>query len=37
VLTLFGGVVTAALAGAAADEASLLRAMHGLADSEAVA
>jgi ribose transport system ATP-binding protein len=37
VLTLFGGVVTAELAGAAADEASLLRAMHGLAESEAVA
>src|SRR6476661_5844061 len=34
VLTLFGGVVTAELAGAAADEASLLRAMHGLAESE---
>ena len=38
VLTLFGGEVTAELAGAAADEASLLRAMHGLAaDAEAVA
>jgi ribose transport system ATP-binding protein len=34
VLTLFGGVVTAELAGAAADEASLLRAMHGLAESD---
>jgi hypothetical protein len=29
--------VTAELAGAASDEASLLRAMHGLADTEAVA
>jgi ribose transport system ATP-binding protein len=37
VLTLFGGEVTAELAGAAADEASLLRAMHGLAETEAVA
>jgi ribose transport system ATP-binding protein len=37
VLTLFGGEVTAELAGAAADEASLLRAMHGLADVEVVA
>jgi ribose transport system ATP-binding protein len=38
VLTLFGGEVTAVLAGAAADEASLLRAMHGLAaEAEAVA
>ena len=37
VLTLFGGEVTGELAGAAADEASLLRAMHGLADTEAVA
>jgi ribose transport system ATP-binding protein len=37
VLTLFGGEVTAELAGAASDEASLLRAMHGLADNEAVA
>ena len=37
VLTLFGGEVTAELAGAASDEASLLRAMHGLADTEAVA
>ena len=34
VLTVFGGEVTAELAGAAADEASLLRAMHGLAESE---
>jgi ribose transport system ATP-binding protein len=32
VLTLFGGRITAELDGAAADEASLLRAMHGLAD-----
>jgi ribose transport system ATP-binding protein len=37
VLTLFGGEITAELAGTAADEASLLRAMHGLADTEAVA
>jgi ribose transport system ATP-binding protein len=37
VLTLFGGEVTGELAGAAADEASLLRGMHGLADAEAVA
>ncbi|MCW2964351.1 MAG: sugar transporter ATP-binding protein [Actinomycetia bacterium] len=38
VLALFGGEVTAELAGAAADEASLLRAMHGLAaEAEAVA
>jgi ATP-dependent protease HslVU (ClpYQ) peptidase subunit len=37
VVTLFGGEVTAELAGAAADEASLLRAMHGLAESGAVA
>jgi ribose transport system ATP-binding protein len=37
VLTLFGGEITAELAGAAADEASLLRAMHGLAETEAVA
>jgi ribose transport system ATP-binding protein len=38
VLTLFGGEVTAELAGVAADEASLLRAMHGLAaEAEAVA
>jgi ribose transport system ATP-binding protein len=38
VLTLFGGRITAELPGAAADEASLLRAMHGLVeDEEAVA
>jgi ribose transport system ATP-binding protein len=37
VMTLFGGEVTAELAGVAADEASLLRAMHGLAEPEAVA
>jgi ribose transport system ATP-binding protein len=37
VLTLFGGEITADLPGAAADEASLLRAMHGLVDAEAVA
>jgi ribose transport system ATP-binding protein len=37
VLTLFGGEVTAELAGVAADEASLLRAMHGLVDAAAVA
>jgi ribose transport system ATP-binding protein len=34
VLTLYGGQVTAELPGAAADEASLLRAMHGLVDEE---
>jgi ribose transport system ATP-binding protein len=38
VLTLYGGRATAELAGAAADESSLLRAMHGLVDeSEAAA
>ena len=37
VLTLFGGRVTAELPGAAADEATLLRAMHGLVGGEAVA
>ena len=37
VLTLFGGEITAELPGAAADEASLLRAMHGLVGDEAVA
>ncbi|HEY3184444.1 MAG TPA: sugar ABC transporter ATP-binding protein [Gaiellaceae bacterium] len=38
VVTLFGGRITAELPGAAADEASLLRAMHGLVeDEEAVA
>jgi ribose transport system ATP-binding protein len=34
VLTLYGGRVTAELPGAAADEASLLRAMHGLVETE---
>jgi ribose transport system ATP-binding protein len=34
VLTLFGGRITAELPGPAADEASLLRAMHGLVESE---
>lgn len=38
VLAIYGGRVTAELAGAAADEATLLRAMHGLElDEEAVA
>jgi ribose transport system ATP-binding protein len=37
VLTLFGGRITADLLGAAADEATLLRAMHGLVEEEAVA
>jgi ribose transport system ATP-binding protein len=37
VLTLYGGVITADLPGAAADEASLLRAMHGLVDESATA
>ena len=37
VLTIYGGRVTAELAGAAADEASLLQAMHGLQLDEAVA
>ena len=37
VLTLFGGRVTAELPGAAADEASLLHAMHGLARARAPA
>jgi ribose transport system ATP-binding protein len=32
VVTLYGGRLTAELAGPAADEASLLRAMHGLVD-----
>ena len=32
VLTLFGGTITAELPGAAADEATLLRLMHGLAE-----
>jgi ribose transport system ATP-binding protein len=37
VLTIYGGRVTAELAGAAADEATLLQAMHGLQLDEAVA
>jgi ribose transport system ATP-binding protein len=37
VLTLYGGNVTAELVGAAADEATLLQAMHGLQLDEAVA
>jgi ribose transport system ATP-binding protein len=37
VLTIYGGRVTAELAGAGADEASLLQAMHGLDLDEAVA
>ena len=37
VVTLFGGRLTAELAGATADEAALLHAMHGLAQHEAVA
>jgi ribose transport system ATP-binding protein len=37
VLTIYGGRVTAELAGAAADEAALLQAMHGLELDEAVA
>ena len=37
VLTLFGGELTAELPGAAADEASLLRAMHGLVGEDAAA
>jgi ribose transport system ATP-binding protein len=37
VLTLFGGRITAELPGEAADEATLLRAMHGLVEDEAVA
>jgi ribose transport system ATP-binding protein len=37
VLTIYGGRVTAELPGAAADEASLLQAMHGLEVEEAVA
>jgi ribose transport system ATP-binding protein len=36
VLTVYGGEVTAELAGAAADEATLLQAMHGLELDEAV-
>jgi ribose transport system ATP-binding protein len=35
VITLYGGRATAELAGAAADEATLLRAMHGLGADEA--
>ena len=35
VLTLFGGRLTAELPGAAADEATLLRVMHGLAEEHA--
>jgi len=34
VLTLYGGRITAELAGAAADEATLLRAMHGLVEED---
>ena len=37
VLTVFGGRITAELPGEAADEATLLRAMHGLVEDEAVA
>jgi ribose transport system ATP-binding protein len=37
VLTIYGGRITAELPGAAADEASLLQAMHGLELDEAVA
>ena len=37
VLTIYGGRITAELPGAAADEASLLQAMHGLEVEEAVA
>jgi ribose transport system ATP-binding protein len=37
VLTVYGGRVTAEVAGAAADEATLLQAMHGLQLGEAVA
>jgi ribose transport system ATP-binding protein len=37
VLTVYGGRVTAEVAGAAADEATLLQAMHGLQLDEAVA
>jgi ribose transport system ATP-binding protein len=37
VLTLFGGRITAELNGPAADEASLLRAMHGLVEEDAAA
>jgi len=37
VLTLFGGEITAELAGETADEAALLRAMHGLVEEGAAA
>jgi ribose transport system ATP-binding protein len=37
VLAIYGGRVTAELAGVAADEATLLQAMHGLELDEAVA
>jgi ribose transport system ATP-binding protein len=37
VLTVYGGRITAEIAGAAADEATLLQAMHGLELDEAVA
>jgi ribose transport system ATP-binding protein len=37
VVTLYGGRLTAELAGPAADEATLLRAMHGLVEGEAAA
>jgi ribose transport system ATP-binding protein len=37
VLTLYGGRITAELAGETADEAALLRAMHGLVEEEAAA
>ena len=37
VLTLYGGRITAELPGPAADEATLLHAMHGLVEEDAVA
>jgi ribose transport system ATP-binding protein len=37
VLTLYGGRITAELRGPAADEATLLHAMHGLVEDEAIA
>jgi ribose transport system ATP-binding protein len=37
VVTLFGGRITAELAGETADEAALLRAMHGLVEEDAAA
>jgi ribose transport system ATP-binding protein len=37
VLTVYGGRVTAEVTGAAADEATLLQAMHGLELGQAVA